>query len=74
MATWSPTEASPESAGDWWRPPSPPAELAESTVYEADVPVVMRRRGCTMRVRISSFAEDKAWPSPPSHVGSISAI
>jgi hypothetical protein len=29
-------------------------------VYEEDVPVIVRRRGCMLRVRITSFADDSA--------------
>lgn len=36
------------------------AELArnECMVYEEEVPVIVRRRGCMLRVRITSFADD----------------
>ena len=32
--------------------------LRAVTVHEEDVPVIVRRRGCTLRVRITSFHED----------------
>ncbi|KAK7099860.1 hypothetical protein V1264_022907 [Littorina saxatilis] len=33
-------------------------ERNESMVYEEEVPVIVRRRGCMLRVRITSFADD----------------
>ncbi|KAL8618616.1 hypothetical protein ACOMHN_015726 [Nucella lapillus] len=36
----------------------PPLEHNESVVYEEEVPVIVRRRGCTLRVRITSFSDD----------------
>lgn len=39
-------------------PPAPKLERNESMVYEEEVPVIVRRRGCMLRVRITSFADD----------------
>ena len=36
----------------------PGLERNESMVYEEEVPVIVRRRGCMLRVRITSFADD----------------
>lgn len=33
-------------------------EMASRTIMEEDVPVSMRRRGCTLRVRITSYVDD----------------
>ncbi len=49
--------------------------LRAVTVHEEDVPVIVRRRGCTLRVRITSFHEDGEEWIPveqmilPIHVG-----
>lgn len=39
------------------RSPHPPLQRNESMVYEEDVPVIVRRRGCMLRVRITSFVD-----------------
>lgn len=39
-------------------PQAPGLERNESMVYEEEVPVIVRRRGCMLRVRITSFADD----------------
>lgn len=36
----------------------PQLQQNESMVYEEEVPVIVRRRGCMLRVRITSFADD----------------
>ncbi|GFN87081.1 microtubule-associated serine/threonine-protein kinase 2 [Plakobranchus ocellatus] len=40
----------------------PPLQRNESMIYEEDVPVIVRRRGCLLRVRITSFID----PDSPS--------
>ena len=35
----------------------PPLQRNESMIYEEDVPVIVRRRGCLLRVRITSFID-----------------
>ena len=34
------------------------ASMTESTILEEDVPVIVRRRGCTLRVRITSITDE----------------
>ena len=42
--------------------------LRAITVHEEDVPVIVRRRGCTLRVRITSFHEDGEEWLPVDHL------
>lgn len=49
VAPSSPRRAKPSALG---------LERNESMVYEEEVPVIVRRRGCMLRVRITSFADD----------------
>ena len=32
--------------------------LKQSTIYEEEVPVIVRRRGCMLRVQVTSIVED----------------
>ncbi|XP_035827473.1 microtubule-associated serine/threonine-protein kinase 3 [Aplysia californica] len=53
-----PESSRPPSAGlSPPRSPEPPLQRNESMVYEEDVPVIVRRRGCMLRVRITSFVD-----------------
>lgn len=57
----SPSSPQPDSpaplAGQAGLRPCPPLQRNESMIYEEDVPVIVRRRGCMLRVRITSFVD-----------------
>ncbi|KAI0232385.1 hypothetical protein LSAT2_017282 [Lamellibrachia satsuma] len=50
--------------------------VQHSTIYEEDTPVIVRRRGCTLRVRLGSMPNEHVISSPikiPSDYGATAA-
>ena len=41
------------------------SKMVGSTIYEEDLPVIVRRRGCFLRVRITSFTDEDDETEPP---------
>lgn len=47
-----------------------PSSSTETTIFEEDVPVIVRRRGCLLRVRITSITDDDLEQYEKAYVGS----
>ena len=46
----------------------------ETTIFEEDVPVIVRRRGCLLRVRITSITDDDLEQYDKAYVGCIEFV
>ena len=46
-----------------------PNSSTETTIFEEDVPVIVRRRGCLLRVRITSITDDDLDQYEKAYVG-----
>ena len=46
-----------------------PKSSTETTIFEEDVPVIVRRRGCLLRVRITSITDDDLEQYEQAYVG-----
>ena len=47
--------------------------LKQSTIYEEEVPVIVRRRGCLLRVQVTSIVEDTdgEWENSSHHLRNV---